>query len=77
MERVNSIMQDLYNECKENNVSCLVVLGNKDSYSVAYTEDFNALGETLYFAFCDNEELLATTAESVRIASENVVNNED
>lgn len=70
MESVKTIMEGLYNECKECGISCLAVIGDKDNYKVAYTDNLDAIGENLYFAITRDEELFKVVAESVRIASE-------
>ena len=70
MKSVNAIMNELYLQCKECGISCLAVIGDKDNYDVAYTDDLDAIGENLYFAITRNEELFKVVAESVRIASE-------
>ena len=70
MERVKEIMHELYEACEENNVSCLAIVGDDNEYNVAYTEDNNLLGESIYCALCSDRELYNTVSESVRIASE-------
>ena len=70
MKSVNAIMNELYLQCEECGISCLAVIGDKDNYDVAYTDDLDAIGENLYFAITRNEELFKVVAESVRIASE-------
>lgn len=70
MESVNAIMGELYNECKECGISCLAIIGDKDNYEVAYTDNLDAIGENLYFAITRNEELFKVVEETVRIASE-------
>lgn len=70
MKSVKTIMEELYNECKECGVSCLAIIGDKDNYEVAYTDNLDAIGENLYFAITRNEELFTVVEETVRIASE-------
>ena len=70
MKSVKTIMEELYNECKEGGVSCLAIIGDKDNYEVAYTDNLDAIGENLYFAITRNEELFSVVEETVRIASE-------
>lgn len=70
MESVKAIMGELYNECKECGISCLAIIGDKDNYEVAYTDNLDAIGENLYFAITRDEELFKVVEETVRIASE-------
>lgn len=70
MKSVKTIMEELYNECKEGGVSCLAIIGDEDNYEVAYTDNLDAIGENLYFAITRNEELFKVVEETVRIASE-------
>lgn len=70
MESVNAIMNELYLQCKECGISCLAIIGDKDNYDVAYTDNLDAIGENLYFAITRDEELFKTVADAVRIASE-------
>lgn len=80
MKSVNAIMTELYLQCKECGISCLAIIGDKENYDVEYTEDYDAIGENLYFALCNDKELLATVANAVKVASKFVAekdNNED
>ena len=70
MERAKSFMDELYTECKENNVSCLSVIGDEDNYAAVCTEDQDLLKETLYFAFSRNEDLLEVVEQSASLARE-------
>ena len=70
MKSVNAIMDELYLQCKECGISCLAIIGDKDNYDVAYTDNLDAVGENLYFAITRDEELFKVVSESVRIASE-------
>lgn len=69
MERVKPFMEELYTECKENNVSCLAIVGDKDNFDVAHTEDLEEVGENIYFAITNDKRLYKVVAEAVRIAS--------
>ena len=78
MERFNDIFEDLENEVmKDTNLHCLAIVGDKDNYKTLVVGDYDKIGESLYFALCDDAELLATCAEAVRIASEVVVKEEE
>lgn len=70
MKSVNAIMNELYLQCKECGISCLAIIGDKDNYEVAYTDNLDAIGENLYFAITRDEELFKVVEETVRIASE-------
>lgn len=70
MKSVNAIMGELYLQCKECGISCLAIIGDKDNYEVAYTDNLDAIGENLYFAITRDEELFKVVEETVRIASE-------
>ena len=78
MERFNDIFEDLENEVmKDTNLHCMAIVGDKDNYKTLVVGDYDKIGESLYFAFCDDAELLATCADAVRIASEVVVKEEE
>ena len=78
MERFNDIFEDLENEVmKDTNLHCMAIVGDKDSYKTLVLGDYDKIGESLYFALCDDPKLLATCAEAVRIASEVVVKEEE
>ena len=78
MERFNDIFEDLENEVmKDTDLHCMAIVGNKDNYKTLVVGDYDKIGESLYFAFCDDAELLATCADAVRIASEVVVKEEE
>lgn len=78
MERFNNIFEDLENEVmKDADLHCMAIVGDKDNYKTLVVGDYDKIGESLYFALCDDAELLATCADAVRIASEVVVNEEE
>lgn len=78
MERINDIFEDLENEVmKDTNLHCMAIVGDKDNYKTLVVGDYDKIGESLYFALCDDAELLATCADAVRIASEVVVKEEE
>ena len=78
MERFDDIFEDLENEVmKDTNLHCMAIVGDKDNYKTLVVGDYDKIGESLYFALCDDAELLATCAEAVRIASEVVVKEEE
>lgn len=78
MERFNDIFENLENEVmKDTDLHCMAIVGNKDNYRTLVVGDYDKIGESLYFALCDDAELLATCAEAVRIASEVVVKEEE
>lgn len=77
MERFNEIFEDLENEVmKDTDLHCMAIVGDKDSYKTLVVGDYDKIGESLYFALCDDAELLATCADAVRIASEVVMKEE-
>lgn len=78
MERFDEIFENLENEVmKDTDLHCMAIVGDKDNYKTLVVGDYDKIGESLYFAFCDDAELLATCAEAVRIASEVVVKEEE
>ena len=78
MERINEIFEDLENEVmKDTDLHCMAIVGNKKDYKPLVVGDYDKIGESLYFALCDDAELLATCADAVRIASEVVVKEEE
>ena len=78
MERFNDIFEDLENEVmKDADLHCMAIVGNKKDYKPLVVGDYDKIGESLYFALCDDAELLATCADAVRIASEVVVKEEE
>lgn len=78
MERFNDIFEDLENEVmKDTDLHCMAIVGDKDNYKTLVVGDYDKIGESLYFALCDDAELLATCADAVRIASEAIVKEEE
>ena len=78
MERLDEIFENLENEVmKDTDLHCMAIVGNKENYKTLVVGDYDKIGESLYFAFCDDAELLATCAQAVRIASEVVVKEEE
>ena len=78
MERFNDIFEDLENEVmKDTDLHCIAIVGDKDNYKTLVVGDYDKIGESLYFALCDDAELLATCADAVRSASEVVMKEEE
>lgn len=78
MKRFDDIFESLENEVmKDTDLHCMAIVGDKDNYKTLVVGDYDKIGESLYFAFCDDAELLATCADAVRIASEVVVKEEE
>ena len=78
MERFNDIFENLENEVMaDTDLHCMAIVGDKENYKTLVVGDYDKIGESLYFALCDDNELLATCAEAVRIASEVVVKEEE
>ena len=78
MERFDEIFENLESEVMEDtNLHCMAIVGDKDNYKTLVVGDYDKIGESLYFALCDDAELLATCADAVRIASEVVVKEEE
>ena len=78
MERFNDIFEDLENEVMaDTDLHCMAIVGDKENYNTLVVGDYDKIGESLYFALCNDAELLATCAEAVRIASEVVVKEEE
>ena len=78
MERFNDIFENLEKEVMANtDLHCMAIVGDKENYKTLVVGDYDKIGESLYFALCDDAELLATCADAVRIASEVVVKEEE
>ena len=78
MDRFNDIFEDLENEVMaDTDLHCMAIVGDKENYKTLVVGDYDKFGESLYFALCNDAELLATCAEAVRIASEVVVKEEE
>ena len=78
MERFNDIFEDLENEVmKDTDLHCMAIVGDKENYKTLVVGDYDKIGESLYFALCDDAELLATCADAVRIASEVIVKEDE
>lgn len=78
MKRFDDIFEDLENEVmKDTDLHCMAIVGDKDNYKTLVVGDYDKIGESLYFALCNDAELLATCADAVRIASEVVVKEEE
>ena len=78
MERFNDIFEDLENEVMQDaDLHCMAIVGDKENYKTLVVGDYDKIGESLYFALCNDAELLATCADAVRIASEVVVKEEE
>lgn len=71
MERFNDIFENLENEVMaDTDLHCMAIVGNKKNYKTLVIGDYDKIGESLYFALCNDDILLDTCAEAVRIASE-------
>lgn len=78
MERFDEIFENLEKEVmKDTDLHCMAIVGNKNDYKPLVVGDYDKIGESLYFALCDNKKLLETCADAVRIASEVVVKEEE
>lgn len=78
MERFDYIFENLENEVMEDtNLHCMAVVGDKESYKTLVVGDYDKIGESLYFALCEDAKLLETCADAVRFASEVVVKDEE
>lgn len=78
MKRFEDIFENLENEVMaDTDLHCMAIVGDKENYKTLVVGDYDKIGESLYFALCDDAELLATCAEAVRIASEVVVKEEE
>ena len=78
MKRFEDIFENLEKEVMGNtDLHCMAIVGDKDNYKTLVVGDYDKIGESLYFALCDDAELLATCADAVRIASEVVVEKEE
>ena len=77
MERFDEIFENLENEVMaDKDLHCMAIVGDKDNYKTLVVGDYDKIGESLYFALCDDQKLLETCADAVRIASEVVVKEE-
>lgn len=78
MKRFEDIFENLEKEVMGNtDLHCMAIVGDKENYKTLVVGDYDKIGESLYFALCDDAELLATCADAVRIASEVVVKEEE
>lgn len=78
MKRFEDIFEDLENEVmQDTDLHCMAIVGDKENYKTLVVGDYDKIGESLYFALCDDQKLLATCADAVRIASEVVVKEEE
>lgn len=78
MKRFEDIFENLEKEVMANtDLHCMAIVGDKENYKTLVVGDYDKIGESLYFALCDDAELLATCADAVRIASEVVVKEEE
>lgn len=78
MERFNDIFENLENEVMaDTDLHCMAIVGDKENYKTLVVGDYDKIGESLYFALCDDPKLLTTCADAVRIASELVLDNEE
>ena len=70
MERAKAFSEELRSHCKENNLTCFTIVGDKGSFDVNHTCDYNEIGETLYFALCEDPKLLEAVSDAVRAAND-------
>ena len=78
MERFDDIFESLENEVMEDtDLHCVAIVGDKENYRTLVLGDYDKIGESLYFALCNNQKLLETCADAVRIASEVMVKEEE
>lgn len=60
--------------CEDKGIHGLVLVGNENEFAVRTVGEYDAIGESLYFALSQDVKLLSTVADAVRIASEVVPN---
>ena len=78
MERFDDIFENLENEVMEDtSLHCMAIVGDNETYKTLVVGDYYKIGDSLYFALCDDAKLLTTCADAVRIASEVVVKEEE
>ena len=59
MERFNDIFEDLENEVmKDTDLHCMAIVGDKENYKTLVVGDYDKIGESLYFALCNDQKLL-------------------
>lgn len=56
--------------CEDKGIHGLILVGNENEYAVQTVGEYDAIGESLYFALSEDAKLLRTVADAVRIASE-------
>ncbi len=78
MKRFEDIFENLEKEVMANtDLHCMAIVGDKNHYKTLVLGDYDKIGESLYFALCNDDVLLDTCAEAVRIASEVVAKEEE
>lgn len=77
METINNIIENIESDVRlEEDLHCFAIVGNETNYKATIVGDYDEIGESLYFALCDDPKLLETVADAVRIVKE-VVTTED
>ena len=56
--------------CEDKGIHGLALVGNESEYAVQTVGEYDAIGESLYFALSEDAKLLRIVADAVRIASE-------
>lgn len=78
MERINNIIENIESDVRlEEDLHCFVIVGNETNYKTTIVGDYDEIGESLYFALCDDPKLLETVADAVRIVKEVVTTDEE
>lgn len=73
MERIDNIIESFEGDVRlEEDLHCFAIVGNETNYKVAIVGDYDEIGESLYFALCDNPRLLETVADAVHIVKASV-----
>ena len=56
--------------CEDKGIHGLALVGNENEFAVQTVGEYDAIGESLYFALSQDVKLLRIVADAVRIASE-------
>ena len=70
VENMRDISKFLTIACEDIELHCLAITGNDDFYDVTQVGDYDAIGESLYFALTRDIKLFDMVSETVRIAAE-------
>lgn len=67
---MKELFEILSADCDVKDLHCIAIVGNEESYDTLRIGDYHDIGESLYFALCENKKLFKVVSDAVKLASE-------